>query len=66
MTDKKSITCGKELLKDFRAVVSNTQFQIVYYGTFNLCYLSATNKLFLQHVFIDHQLYTQLVLAIKW
>ena len=44
MTDKENIACGKELLKDFRAVVSNTQFQVVFYGTFNLCYLSTTNK----------------------
>lgn len=38
--DKENIACGKE----FRAVVSNTQFQVVCYGTFNPCYLRATNK----------------------
>ena len=38
--DKENIACGKE----FRAVVSNTQFQVVCYGTFNPCYLRTTNK----------------------
>ena len=44
MTDKENIAYGKELLKDFRAVVSTTQFKVVSYGTFNPCYLSTTNK----------------------